>query len=268
MKKIVLLVSLILMCWILACSKQDPNTLNIGIAITSAPYSFYNDQNKLVGFDIDISKEIAKRLNEDYKLELMEFKELIPKVASGHIDMGISSQYITDEREQIVDFSIPYGSGCTIIATRKNLNLFTLDELRKNNKKIGAKLGTTHARYLLSNKYTDIASFYPSQNDLNLAFFSHRIDAIMSDSRVLAYHKKHKLCELELAKECTLDLQVYGITFQKGNNILRKRVNKVIKEMIKDGTYEKISKHWMSVDPLKEYETMKKKQAYPPASSP
>lgn len=253
--KFTLFILFISLCLIvIGCSQKDNNKLRVGYGLTSAPYSFYNDNNELEGFDIDIVKELTKKMNIDYEMIEMPFKELIIKLNLNHIDMAISSQYITPTRQEVVDFSIPYGSSCTAMAVNANSNIKSLKDVKKHNITIGTKQGTTHARYLLNSEYKDIIQLYPTQNDLMIAFMTHRIEGIITDKRILDSLENDKKFKMKLFKDCISEFQVFGITIKKDNKELQTKINTALEEMKKDGSYNRIALKWFKKNPLDEYD--------------
>lgn len=242
-----------------SCSKQDTNKLKIGYSLTSAPYSFYNENNELEGFDIDIIKEIMKRIKVNYELTEMPFKELIIKINLGHIDLAISNQYITPFREKLVGFSHPYGSSCSAMAVNTTSKITSLKNIKQHNIVLGTKQGTTHARYLLNSEYKDITQLYPTQNDLMLAFMTNRIDGIITDKRILVSLLDEKKMNMRLLDGCIGKLEIFGITMKKDNKQLQTKINNALEEMKRDGTYNKIAQKWFKANPLEEYDDYLKK---------
>lgn len=66
------------------------------------------DSGEMVGFDMDILREVAKRAGFDYRLQTMSFNGIIPALQTGSVDVAIAGITITEKRERIVDFSAPY----------------------------------------------------------------------------------------------------------------------------------------------------------------
>ena len=66
------------------------------------------DSGKMVGFDMSILREVAKRAGFDYNLKTMDFNGIIPALQTGNADIALAGITITDKREKIVDFSDPY----------------------------------------------------------------------------------------------------------------------------------------------------------------
>ncbi|TDU22202.1 extracellular solute-binding protein (family 3) [Chromohalobacter marismortui] len=139
-------------------------TLGIGVsAVTQAetlsavtdpsfvPFEMMDKETgKMVGFDMDILREISDRAGFDINLRTMDFNGIIPAVQTGNADLAIAGITITDEREKVVDFSDPYyDSGLRILVPAGNENIDELSDLE--GKRIGTKIGSTSYNYLQKN---------------------------------------------------------------------------------------------------------------------
>ncbi|MCC5912650.1 MAG: transporter substrate-binding domain-containing protein [Clostridiaceae bacterium] len=90
---------------------QESGKLVLGTAADYPPYEFYAEidgELQVVGFDIDIAKEIAKDMGVELEIRDMDFDGLLPALVTGNIDMIIAGMVPSEERKESVDFSIPY----------------------------------------------------------------------------------------------------------------------------------------------------------------
>ncbi len=95
--------------------------LVVGTSDSGLPFTAIKD-NRLVGFDIELSERFAAYLGKQVKFANMDFGSLIAAVASGKVDMIASSIYVTDERKKQVDFSDPYYEmGTEVFALKNNI---------------------------------------------------------------------------------------------------------------------------------------------------
>jgi len=93
--------------------------LIIGTEPTFPPFEFVDEKNQVVGFDIDIANELAKRLGVKVEVVSLPFDSLIPALQQGKIDMVIAGMTITEDRAKVVDFSKPYFEANQAIVVRK-----------------------------------------------------------------------------------------------------------------------------------------------------
>src|SRR5699024_1031983 len=93
-------------------------TFVIGLDDTFAPMGFRNEQGELVGFDIDLSKEVAERLDMHFIYQSIDWSVKEQELNSGNIDMIWNGYGITPEREELVQMTDPYIEDTQIIVTR------------------------------------------------------------------------------------------------------------------------------------------------------
>ncbi len=94
--------------------------LLVGTEPTFPPFEFVDESNQIVGFDLDIANELAKRLGVKVEVVSLPFDSLIPALQQGKIDMVIAGMTITEDRAKVVDFSKPYFEANQAIVVRKD----------------------------------------------------------------------------------------------------------------------------------------------------
>ncbi len=113
------------------------------------PQSFLNDQNQLDGFDIDVAKEVAKRLGVQVGFETPAWDIIVAGNWGGRWDVSIGSMTITPEREKVLYFSTPYYYTPAQFAVAKDSPIQSVDEFSGKTVCVGA--GTTYESYLNGN---------------------------------------------------------------------------------------------------------------------
>jgi polar amino acid transport system substrate-binding protein len=112
-----------------------------------APQSFLDENGELVGFDIDVSKEVAKRLGVAVKFVTPDWDLIVAGKWGGRWDLSIGSMTITAERARVVDFSTPYYYTPAQFAVHKeNKTIIVLTDFA--GKTVGLGSGTTYESYL------------------------------------------------------------------------------------------------------------------------
>ncbi len=91
-----------------ACQKSEENTFSFASSGEFRPFSFTDNNGELMGYDIEVGKELAKRLGKKPVAVKFKFTGIVEGVKNGRFDAGVASQTITEERKQHVAFSIPY----------------------------------------------------------------------------------------------------------------------------------------------------------------
>ena len=206
------------------------------------------ESGEMVGFDMDILREVAKRAGFDINLRTMDFNGIIPAVQTGNADLAIAGITITDEREKIVDFSDPYyDSGLRILVAASNDKVDELSDLEGMS--IGTKIGSTSYDYLQKN-LGDSAEIkpYPGSADMYLALMGGSVDAVFYDAPNVGYFAKTQGEGRAKVVGPLYEGQQYGIAFTAGSQWLEP-TNKALAAMKKDGTYDEIYTKWFGEAP-------------------
>src|SRR5690242_6573421 len=107
--------ALILAAGIAAFAAQaSAKELRVGSECTYPPFNYRSPGGELLGFDIDVAKEVIKRIGADVSFVCQPFDSLIPGLLAGKFDLLAASMSITDERKKSIDFSIPYRSSTAV----------------------------------------------------------------------------------------------------------------------------------------------------------
>lgn len=168
------------------------------------------------------------------------WETLIQGLQSKKYDAILGSMAITEERLKAVSFSNPYyRSGAQIFVAKKNTSISSPEDLK--GKKIGVVKASTFKDLVA--KHTDQITEYDSDITALMDLEPGRIDAVITDQMVgLRMIKEGKSNIKEAGKPLNLDEM--GIAIRKDDKEMVEKVNKALDEIIKDGTYEKISKKW------------------------
>ena len=224
-------------------------TLRVGSETVYPPFEYLDSKTgQYVGFDIDLIQAIGKRAGFDVKIYSMGLDGLIPALMSSSIDVAVSALTITPQRAEKVDFTDPYyKSGLSIMTHKENAGRIRgADDLK--NKTLCVEIGSSGALYSSKIPGTTIRTF----NSAAEAFLEINLKgcyAMINDKPVNEYFLVQKAAQsMNLAEvPVILSADNYGFAVKKGNDDLRNRLNKGLKEVIADGTYEKIHMKWFGV---------------------
>lgn len=210
------------------------------------PFEFLiseNGQSKIVGFDIELAKEIAKKIGVELEIKQMDFDALIPALKSGQVDMVITGMSPNEERKKSVDFSDIYFEGKNaVLVEEKNAKNFT-DEQSLKDKKIGVQKGSTQEVYVKDVlKKTDYKSLI-SIPDLVMDMKNNNIDAIILNDKVAKLNEGKypniKAVSLNLSNEG--DEEKMAVAVKKGDNKeFLEQINSVIKELNENKKFDKM----------------------------
>lgn len=228
---------------------KTKGTWVIGIDETFAPLGFRDKNGQIVGFEIDLAKEVGKRLEIKTIFQPCVWDSIFMELQNGNIDAIWNGVTINDERKAKALFSKPYMNNRIIIVVNQDSNINKLSDL--NGKKIAAQAGAPAVDYVKN--YKGNTGFNPStlkelvQYPDNLtALFDLRkngVDAVVVDETFADYYmtmqgvKFRKLTDFFAVEED-------GIAFRKNDIAFRDAVQTALDSMIKDGTAAGISNKW------------------------
>ena len=262
MKKIINLLMIIIalamvMTALSSCQRRARGGLTVEegvlIMVTNAefpPYEFW-DGGVIVGIDAEIAGAIAEKLGLTLRIEDINFDSIIPSVTSGRADMGMAGMTVTDERKQSVNFSTSYATGVQVIIVREDSPITSVDDLSVEgaNFNIGVQEATTGDLYTtwdLEEQGLATIQRYRRGADAVQALVTGRVDCVVIDNEpakaFVAMNSGLKILDTEFAVEN------YAIAFSLQNTALRDAVDGALRELINDGTVQRIIDKYINVN--------------------
>ncbi len=232
-----------------AAGTASAETLKVVTDPSFVPFEMMDQETgEMVGFDMEIIREVADRAGFDIDLNTMDFNGIIPALQSGNVDIAIAGITITDEREEIVDFSDPYyDSGLRLLVREGNGDINEFDDLE--DKKVGTKIGSTSYDYLMKNlEADDGVTPYPGSADMYMALMSGAIDAVFYDAPNVGYFARTKGEGKVKTIGPLYEGQQYGIALVEDSEWVDE-VNTALAAMKEDGTYKEIYEKWFGPMP-------------------
>ncbi len=233
----------------LAAGTASAETLRVVTDPSFVPFEMMDQETgEMIGFDMDIIAEVAKRAGFEYDLNTMDFNGIIPALQTGNVDIAIAGMTITEAREEIVDFSNPYyDSGLRLLVPKGNDDIKVLEDLE--GKKIGSKIGSTSYDFLMKNLDDNSGvTPYPGSADMYLALMSGAVDAVFYDAPNVGYFARTKGSGKVETVGPMYEGQQYGIALKAGSEWLDE-VNAALASMMEDGTYKTIYEKWFGTLP-------------------
>ncbi len=228
---------------------QNRGTIIVAMEGTWAPWTFHNEKNELVGYDVEVAKAIAEKIGVKAEFVEGEWDGLLSGLSAGRYDIMVNGVDITEERKLAYDFSIPYAFNKTAVITSKdNDNIKTLDDLK--GKRTANTISSTYA-LLAEEKGAKVIGV----DDLNQTFellMSGRIDATLNaEMTFYDYIKEHPDANIKIAV-LTDEANKIGIPICKGNENLKNAIDNALKELADEGTLTKLSVKYFGADISKE----------------
>ncbi|MBR5506474.1 MAG: amino acid ABC transporter substrate-binding protein [Clostridia bacterium] len=218
-------------------SKGNIETGEVLAVLTNAEYPpfEYLEDGEFVGAEIDMANAIAEKLGVEFEFVNADFDSVISGVASGKYVMAISGITVTDQRREVVDFSIPYYVASQAIVVVRESGITSEGDLR--GKVIGCQSGTTGEAYATDCGYNVIS--YNTSSDTMMALLSGRVDAVIID-RDIASGIVSEMGGQAVVLDEKIMPEEYAIAVCPGNKGLLRQINKAITKLKKQGRLEEI----------------------------
>jgi cystine transport system substrate-binding protein len=220
--------------------------LTVGTEGTYPPFSFRDlKTGELTGYDLDVAKEVAKRLGRSVEFVPTQWKSMLASLDAKRFDFVANQVSVTPEREQQYAFSQPYTvSGAVVIVNNDNpKQIQTVADLK--GKIVGTTQGSNFADAAI--KAGAKVKYYPGVAQVLADLEQKRVDAALNDRLYALTELKKANYKVKAIGE-PFDKDTTAFAFQKDNTQLRDEVNRVLNEMKKDGTLAEIAKKWFSED--------------------
>jgi polar amino acid transport system substrate-binding protein len=229
---------------------KSKGVLNVATEAQYAPNEFIApDGHTVIGMDADLMKAIASLMGLKVKLIDSNFETIIPGLASGRYDIGMSSFTDTKEREKTVDFVTYFQAGITFYALSSSSTVVNaVGDLC--GKSVALEKGTTEQEEAAAQskkctkegKQAVKALVFPGQNPVNLAVASGRAEMGMADSPVAEYQVKQSGGKFKQLCKC-YGFAPYGIAIPKKSGMTAP-ILAAVRELMSNGAYTAILTKW------------------------
>ncbi len=228
-----------------SCSKKTTNEFVLGLDDSFPPLGFRDEDNKVVGYDIDLAAEVCKRIGKTLRCQSIDWAAKEQELNTGKIDCIWNGFTMTDERRQAMACTPAYLENAQVVVVRGDAGIASLADMA--GKVVGIQAGSSAqealddaADFKASLKsVVEFAENITALNDLQIG----NIDGVVMDEVVAAYNIKQSGRDFVILEE-SLAPEEYGIAFKKSNTELRDKVWNTLKEMEADGTVASISEKW------------------------
>lgn len=222
----------------------EKETIIIGIDDKFAPMGFRDENNEIVGFDIDYARAAAEEMGVEVKFQPIDWKTKETELNSGRIDLIWNGYTITDDRKEKVLFTKPYLANSQVIMTLADSDINAIADLEGKN--VGVQALSSALDALNSNevsgKIADLAEY--GDNVLALTDLkTGRTDAVVIDEIVANYYNTLEDGTFKIVEE-SLAPEEYGVGVKKGNEALLEKLQKALDTLNENGKAAEISEKW------------------------
>ena len=222
---------------------------NIVVAMegTWAPWTYHDDNNDLVGYDVEVAQNIAEKLGVEVEFVEGEWDGLLAGLDAGRYDIMVNGVGVTDERAEKYNFSTPYAYNKTAVIVRGDYDeISSMEDL--NGKKTANTISSTYAAQ--AEAYGATVTPVDDLNQTIELLLSNRIDATLNAEVVFNdYKKEHPDSNIKIATYSD-QVEEIAIPIRKGDDTvtLLEAVNDALDEMAKDGTLTELSEKYFGMD--------------------
>ena len=227
-----------------SCSKPKGKTLDevkaagklvVATSPDFPPFEYLDEanSNEVVGIEIDIMKLVCEKLGVTLEIKQMDFDSVLVGIQAAKYDIAVSGITVNAKREKNMRFTSPYYIAAQSIVVKEDSAIASKADL--TGKKISVQTGTTAEDYCMGEGYEVLA--FTANNDAAAALTAGKADAWVVDNEVaVALAAEQGLVVLDEA----MTSEPYAFAFPKGSETLVSEFNKIITEMIADGTIQSI----------------------------
>lgn len=266
MKKLTAVMLLSMGVLLAACGKQEPapqaaapapapaalTKVVVGLDDNFPPMGFRDEKNELVGFDIDMAREAAKRMGVEVEFKPIDWSAKEAELGSKRVDALWNGLTITEERKQNIDFTAPYMENHQIVVVAANSPIKTKADMA--GKVVGAQEGSSAVDAVKKDdavfkSFKEFKTFGDNVTAL-MDLSTGRLEAVVVDEVVGRYYVAKKPTEYAVLDE-HFGTEDYGVGVRKGDTDLHGKLDKALAEMKKDGAAAAIATKWFGKDIVK-----------------
>lgn len=251
MKKLIT-AALIVLFVLTGCStpSESNEKLIIGVDDTFAPMGFRDENNELVGFDIDLAKMIAEKLNVEIEFQPIDWAMKETELNGNNIDLIWNGYTITEKRKEQVNFTTPYLNNRQIIVVLADSDIASKADLSGKSLSVQKESSALEAVLKDADFAAELKDGAPIEFDTNIDCFmdleAGRSDAIVCDEVLARYVMKQRGAEKYRVLEDNFGEEEYGIGVRKSDTELLENLNKALEEARNDGSYDALYQKWFA----------------------
>ena len=225
-------------------STVEPGKLIMSTNAAFPPYEMTTDSGEFEGIDIETAQAIADKLGLELQIDDMDFDAALLAVQQGKSDMVMAGVTVTDERQNVMDFTDSYATGIQSIIVKEDSDIASVDDLA--GKKIGTQRGTTGYLYCSDDFGDENVVAYDDGLTAVQMLNNGQVDCVVIDNapakEFIAANPGLKLLDTAYVEES------YAIGVGKGNTELKDAINTALEELKADVTLQAIVDKYITAE--------------------
>lgn len=220
----------------------------LGLDDQFPPMGFRDENNELVGFDIDVATAVCEKLGVELVCQPVDWATKELELSSGAIDCIWNGFTITQDRLAVLDFSNPYLSNKQVICVKADADIASIADL--SGKVLGYQAGSSAEDLVIADNFGSSAQYgYDTYLMALLELDNGNVDAVLGDLTLLSYQLAQ---EVNAGKFKILDESIsdeeFGIGMRKGDTALVAAINDALAQLATEGKLAEISTKWFGAD--------------------
>lgn len=233
---------------------EERGSIIVGLDDTFVPMGFRDNSGNLTGFDVDLAKEAAARMDIKLEFQPIDWNLKEQELDSGNIDLIWNGYSISEERLKKVNFTKPYLDNRQVIVVLSDSDINTKEDLKDRavaTQNSSSSLEALEKAGAIADFKNGEAVLFDTYNEAFMDLEAGRVEAVVADEILARYYiaergeEKYKVLEDDFGDE------EYGVGVRLGDKTLLEKLNKALDEMKGDGTAKEISEKWFGENIIK-----------------
>ncbi len=225
---------------------QERGYISIATEGDWAPYTYHDESNKLVGYDVEIGQAIADALGVEAKFEETGWDAILAGVKGGRFDIACNGVSYTEERAEAYNFSTPYlYTPSVLVVKNDNETIKTVEDLQ--GKKTANTISSIYAG--MAEEYGATVQGVDTLADTIQLVIQGRVDAtINAQVSIEDYLKEHPDAPIKIAQYLEGDINAFPVRKDASTDTLLAAVNEALQAMRDDGRLAELSVKYFGAD--------------------
>ena len=227
-------------------SSDTKQTLTVAMELAYPPFEMRDEAGEAAGISADLMKAFGEYAGYDIQIENTAWDGLIPSLQTGAADIVISSMTITEERQNLIDFSDPYANALLAILAGADSGIRSVEDLNQAGKVLAVKSGSTGHMYTEKNLPEAELLVLPDESACVTEVAQGRADGFIYDQLTIYRNWQNNLDTTTAIFIPFQDVEKWGIAVQKGNQKLLDELNAFLADFQANGGYEELTEKYLA----------------------